>query len=207
MTQAHLDAALIQTSAAHIEARDRLTIARILRVNHAGEYGAIRIYGAQIAVAKRLWPDVVPHLTEMLGDEIRHCRLFRTAMPSRQSQPCRVMQFWSLGGFVLGFLTALAGRQSIWVCTAAVEAAVHRHLGDQLHFLAGRDEGVKVIILDINEEEVAHLYTAEQHLRGTNPAQRLLHGIITVLTDLMIWLSTWGDSTRMAKALREAERG
>ncbi|WP_413992776.1 demethoxyubiquinone hydroxylase family protein [Labrys okinawensis] len=191
--------------AAHVEARDRLTIARILRVNHAGEYGAIRIYGAQIVVARRLWPNLVPPLTEMLGDEIRHCHLFRAAMPSRRSRPCRVMQFWSLGGFLLGFFTALAGRQSIWVCTAAVEAAVHRHLGDQLHFLAGRDESVKAIILDINEEELAHLHTAQSHLQTMNATQAALHGTITVLTDLMIWLSTWGDSTRMARALRQAK--
>ena len=52
MTDTHLDAALLQSPHIDVTARDRLTIARILRVNHAGEYGAIRIYGAQIAVAK-----------------------------------------------------------------------------------------------------------------------------------------------------------
>ncbi|MBP0583184.1 demethoxyubiquinone hydroxylase family protein [Labrys sp. LIt4] len=180
-----------------------MTIARILRVNHAGEYGAIRIYGAQIAVSKLVWPDMVPHLSGMLADEIRHCALFRAAMPTRQSRPCRIMQLWSLGGFVLGFLTALAGRQAIWVCTAAVEAAVHRHLGDQLHFLAGRDEGARTIILDINEEEVAHLTTAQSQLTEPGLPKRVLHGVITALTDMMIFLSTWGDSVRMARALAE----
>jgi ubiquinone biosynthesis monooxygenase Coq7 len=145
-------------------------------------------------------------LAGMLSDEIRHCRLFHAAMPSRQSRPCRIMRLWSLGGFVLGFLTALAGRQSIWICTAAVEATVHRHLSDQLHFLEGRDRGVKAIILDINEEELAHLHTAEGHLPEMNSVQKMLHGTITVLSDLMIWLSTWGDSTRMAKALQEATK-
>ncbi|WP_448954717.1 demethoxyubiquinone hydroxylase family protein [Labrys neptuniae] len=201
--EAELEAAIGQSPAADVSARDRLTIIRILRVNHAGEYGAIRIYGAQIAVARLLWPDMVPYLAGMLADEIRHCRLFRAAMPTRASRPCRIMQLWSLGGFVLGLLTALAGRQSIWVCTAAVEAAVHRHLGDQLHFLAGRDEGAKTIILDINEEEIAHLTTAQNHLTSQGWLNRLLHGTITMLTDLMIFLSTWGDSTRMARALAE----
>jgi ubiquinone biosynthesis monooxygenase Coq7 len=204
MTDTHLDAALIECPAESVSTRDRLTIARILCVNHAGEYGAIRIYGAQIAVAIRLWPDMVPHLVQMLADEIRHCRLFRAAMPSRRSRPCRIMQFWSLGGFILGFVTALAGRQAIWVCTAAVEAAVHRHLGDQLHFLAGRDDGVKAIILDINDEELAHLDIAEKNLQEMNTGQKILHRTITMLTDLMIWLSTWGDSTRMARALKRA---
>src|SRR5262245_32069740 len=115
-----------------LAARDALTVARIVRVNHAGEYGAIRIYRAQIAVARRLFPDVVPELTEMLQHEIRHCALFFAAMPARSSRPCRIMSLWSLGGSLLGFVTALMGRQTLWTCTAAVEAAVHRHLDDQL---------------------------------------------------------------------------
>ena len=198
-----LDAAVAARPAADVADRDRLTIARILRVNHAGEYGAIRIYGAQIAVARRLWPDLVPRLEEMRGDEIRHCRLFRGAMPTRESRPCRVMQLWSLGGFVMGFATALAGRRSIWICTAAVEAAVHRHLGDQLHFLAGKDDGVGAIIRDINMEEIAHLRTAEAQL-GPGPAQGRLYAAIAAITDLLIWLSTWGASVRMARALAAA---
>ena len=59
----------------------------------------------------------------MLGHEKQHCAKFFAAMPARGSRPCRIMSLWSLGGSLLGFLTALAGRQSIWVCTAAVEAA------------------------------------------------------------------------------------
>ncbi|MFE0753100.1 demethoxyubiquinone hydroxylase family protein [Inquilinus sp. NPDC058860] len=195
-----LDAAVAASPAAGISGRDRRTIARILRVNHAGEYGAIRIYGAQIAVARRLWPDLVTRLEAMRADEIRHCRLFRGAMPTRGSRPCRVMRLWSLGGIVLGFATALAGRRTIWICTAAVEAAVHRHLGDQLHFLAGKDDGVGAIIRDINVEEIAHLRTAEAQL-GPGHARGRLYALIAVITDLLIWLSTWGDSARMARAI------
>src|SRR5688572_26382693 len=110
--------------------RDALTIKRIVRVNHAGEYGAIRIYSAQIAIARRLWPDLVPALQEMLADEVRHCDKFHAAMPARQSRPCRIMQFWSFGGWALGTITALLGRNTIWICTAAVEEAVHRHLDE-----------------------------------------------------------------------------
>lgn len=66
--------------------RDRdVTMRRILKVNHAGEFGAIRIYGAQILVARRLFPDILPALEEMRRDEIDHCRLFREAMPARSA--------------------------------------------------------------------------------------------------------------------------
>jgi ubiquinone biosynthesis monooxygenase Coq7 len=186
--------------------RDALTIARIVRVNHAGEYGAIRIYSAQIAVAARLYPDVVPALAEMLGHERTHCAAFRDAMPARRSRPCRVMSLWSLGGSLLGFLTALTGRQGIWVCTAAVEAAVHRHLDDQLHFLEGRDGDLHAIILSIREEELAHLHHAEAQLAEPTATRRLLRNAISAITDALIWLSTWGDSSRMARDLRLARR-
>jgi ubiquinone biosynthesis monooxygenase Coq7 len=189
---------------APLSARDALTIARILRVNHAGEYGAIRIYGAQISVAKRWYPDVVPALADMLSHERQHCAAFFAAMPPRGSRPCRVMSLWSFGGWLLGTLTALAGRQSIWVCTAAVETAVHRHLDDQLHFLSDRDAELHAIILSIREEELSHLRHAEAQLTAPGVLQRKLQTAISVITDALIWLSTWGDSTRLAHELRAA---
>jgi ubiquinone biosynthesis monooxygenase Coq7 len=191
-----------------LPAREALTVARILKVNHAGEHGAIRIYSAQIGVAKHWFPDIVPALAEMLGHERQHCAKFFAAMPARGSRPCRVMSLWSLGGSLLGLLTALAGRQGIWVCTAAVEAAVHRHLDDQLRFLAGRDADLHAIILSIREEELAHLRQALDHLADLSPMQRALQATIASATDVLIWLSTWGDSTRMARDLRlAASRG
>jgi ubiquinone biosynthesis monooxygenase Coq7 len=138
----------------------------------------------------------------MLRDERNHCALFQAAMPARQSRPCRVMRLWSYGGWLLGFLTACLGRNGIWACTAAVEATVHRHLEDQLHFLQGRDPELHAIILSIRVEEFAHLRHAEGRLDSPG---RMLNGLrqaIALTTDGLIWLSTWGDSRKMALALR-----
>src|SRR5262249_13682532 len=143
---------------------DRLTVTRILKVNHAGEYGAVRIYRAQCWVARRLFPDVVAFLEETLAHEVRHCSMFQGAMPNRGARPCRVMSLWGNGGLVLGFLTALIGRQGIWICTAAVESAVHRHLEDQLRFLRHRDIELHSLILSIQQEELAHLHHAQQRI-------------------------------------------
>ena len=93
-----------------MNAIEQLTIARILKVNHAGEYGAVRIYRAQALVARRIYPDVVAFLEETLAHEVRHCRLFREAMPERGARPCRAMPLWSNGGFVLGLMTSLLSR-------------------------------------------------------------------------------------------------
>jgi ubiquinone biosynthesis monooxygenase Coq7 len=187
-----------------VNARDALTIARIVKVNHAGEFGAVRIYSAQLLVAGWFWPDCAPALAEMLQDERNHRDIFRAAMPARQSRPCRVMQLWSYGGWLLGFLTACLGRNGVWACTAAVEAAVHRHLDDQLHFLQGRDPELHQMILSIRQEELAHLQHAEGHLKSPGDLLRGLRQIISLTTDGLIWLSTWGDSGKMARALKRA---
>jgi 3-demethoxyubiquinol 3-hydroxylase len=186
-----------------VDPRDALTIARIVKVNHAGEFGAIRIYSAQLMVSRWFWPDCHPALSEMLRHERNHCAIFRAAMPFRKSRPCRVMQFWSYGGWLLGFLTACLGRNGIWACTAAVEAAVHRHLDDQLHFLQNRDVELYRIILSIRAEELAHLHHAEEQLRSGAPPP-FLRQAISSTTDALIWLSTWGDSSRMAHAMKVA---
>ena len=199
-----MSTALEHSEPPSLSARDALTIARIVRVNHAGEFGAIRIYAAQLWMARRFVPDCAPALAEMLQDERNHCAIFRATMPPRQSRPCRIMQLWSCGGWVLGFLTACLGRNGIWACTAAVEAAVHRHLDDQLHFLGGRDAELHRVILSIRAEEIAHLRHAEDALREQKASLRLLRDVISAATDVLIWLSTWGDSTRMARALKAA---
>ncbi|MCZ4280437.1 demethoxyubiquinone hydroxylase family protein [Kiloniella laminariae] len=183
------------------------TIRRIVKVNHAGEYGAIRIYRAQIWVARRLYPDTVAFLEETLAHEIDHCQLFRDAMPARQARPCRVMALWGNGGFLLGFVTALMGRQGIWICTAAVEGAVHHHLDDQLLFLKNRDPELHTLIATIQDQELGHLNHALERLSTpTGFWSKALHQIITLSTNIVMWLSTWGDSTRMARELKASRQ-
>lgn len=185
---------------------DSLTVRRILKVNHAGEHGAIQIYSAQIALARRYYPDIVDKLAEMRGHEVVHRARFRHAMPARAARPCRVMSLWSVGGWVLGFATALMGRKAVWICTAAVEATVHRHLDDQLKFLAGRDADLHALISSIRVDEEAHLQYAEGRIdcASRGALVYVLIPTITAITDMLIWLSTWGDSTRMARELRAA---
>jgi ubiquinone biosynthesis monooxygenase Coq7 len=183
---------------------DQLTIARILKVNHAGEYGAIRIYRAQLWIARRRYPDMVAFLEETLGHEVEHCALFRNAMPKRGAKPCRVMAFWGNGGLVLGFLTGLMGRQGIWICTEAVEATVHRHLEDQMFFLRVRDPELHALIGGIQSEELHHLHYAQERITTRGLRARFLRSFISMATEAVIWLSTWGDSTRMATDLAAA---
>jgi 3-demethoxyubiquinol 3-hydroxylase len=185
-----------------MDARDRVTVARILKVNHAGEYGAIRIYRAQLWLARRLYTDIVGFLEDTLDHEIQHCAMFRDAMRARNARPCRAMILWGNGGYALGFLTALIGRKGIWICTAAVEATVHRHLEEQLGFLLTRDPDLHRLISAIQEQELLHLRYAEQGIgKHSTWWGGALSAIIAATTEVLIWLSTWGDSTRLRRAL------
>lgn len=182
--------------------RTTLTIARIVKVNHGGEVGAIKIYQAQIWLARRLFPDVVESLNDILENEKRHCAAFYDAMPARNARPCHLMGLWSLGGFVLGACTAVLGRRAVWICTSAVEHAVHRHMVDQLEFLARHDSELHEIVRRIQEDELRHLDTADSRLRPISMARRILHPLVFAVTDLVIWLSTSGDSSRLQRDLK-----
>lgn len=183
---------------------EQLTIARILKVNHAGEYGAIRIYKGQLHIAKWLYRDLVPDLSEILEHEIKHCKQFAEYMPIRKTRPCGMIKFWGLGGYILGVITAIMGRNSIMVCTKAVETAVHVHLQDQINYLDGKDSALKKLIEDIQIEELQHLDFANTRVNMNGVTPNVLDFIIHLFTDIVIWLSTWGDVTRMRKSIRIA---
>lgn len=185
-----------------MESKHKKTIGRILKVNHAGEAGAIRIYQAQIFVSKIFHPIMVSFLKETLAHEIEHLRLFRQAMPARGARPCRALWLWGLGGWLLGFITALMGKNMIWICTEAVEDTVHQHLEEQLLFLSDKDKGLVELIDSIKEEELSHLKHATNNITNRNWLSALVGKVICYSTELVIWLSTQGDSTKMAKAIR-----
>lgn len=174
--------------------------ARILRVNHGGEHGAIGIYGAQILAARLRAPDLLHFLREALGHEQSHRSRFRALMPTRDAKPCRLMWIWAVGGAVLGLVTGVLGREAILACTEAVEETVHRHLDDQIRWATGRDEGLRQVIDDIRIEEMAHIRYAVGQRAGDG--FRWLERLISVATESLIWLSTRGDSTRLAHQLR-----
>jgi ubiquinone biosynthesis monooxygenase Coq7 len=176
-------------------------IRRILRVNHAGEHGAVFIYTAQLARARRGYPDLAPWLEETLSHEVRHRARFREAMPARAAKPCRMMFVWSWGGALLGAVTALFGRTGVYVCTAAVERTVHRHLVEQTAFLDGADSDLAALVRDILAEEDEHLAAAEARHDATRLLPRTLSVIIAAATETLIFLSTRGDSLRLKRAL------
>ena len=182
-------------------------VKRILRVNHAGEQGAIAIYGAQLARAKSRYPDLLPWLEETLGHERKHRDTFLALMSARAVTPCPVAGIWSVGGAVLGFVTALFGRRGVVVCTAAVERTVHKHLVEQIAYLKGRDDALADGIRQVQVEEDAHLAFAEANHDPRTPFARFLSVFVEVVTEVLIWLATRGDSARLSAVLRAEQAG
>lgn len=182
-------------------AQDARTTTRILRVNHGGEHAAIRIYRGQIALARLTCPELLPFLRETRRHEERHLAIFRALMPARKARPCRLMWLFATGGSALGWITGLMGRGGVLACTEVVERTVHRHLQDQLRWLYGRDDELAGAIRDIQVEELQHLGFAETRRMPTGAAGRLFDMVIGVATEAVIWLTTRGESVRLAHVL------
>ena len=123
-------------------------------------------------------------------------------MPARASKPCRLMWIWGAGGAVLGTITGLMGRNAVLVCTDAVERTVHRHLEDQVRYLYPQDAELAETIAEIQRQEQQHLSYAVEQRPADGVLGRALGGIIVAATEALIWLSTRGDSARLAAELR-----
>jgi len=184
-------------------AEAKRVVQRILRVNHAGEHGAISIYSQQASEARRRFDDLSPWISETLDHEIRHRKIFLDLMPARGAKPCRLMFVWRYGGSLLGWITARLGRNGVLICTAAVEQTVHRHLDDQINYLRELDPELVAAIKDVQQEENAHLSFARQNMRQGVVAP-VVFAAVTVATELLILISTRGDSFSLARKLRAA---
>ena len=179
-------------------------IKRILRVDHAGEHGAMAIYSAQLARAQRRYPDLVPWLEETLSHETRHRSTFRAAMDERGVAPCGALAVWSLGGGVLGATTAVFGRTGVYICTAAVVRTVRRHLKEQAAYLDVADPALAVLVRDVLVEEEQHLAHAEGGHDPSSFSARALSTAVAAATEILIWLSTQGATFGFKRDMREA---
>ncbi|AWB65380.1 demethoxyubiquinone hydroxylase family protein [Saccharobesus litoralis] len=163
-------------------------VARIIRVDHAGEYGAISIYSAQLFIAKFFYRDIVNQLQEMLQHEKQHFSTFDDWLKCNNTRPCYALWLWPLGGYILGLVTGLLGRKSIWVCTGAVESTVLHHLDGQLNYLSRHSKSAYQTVLSIKKDEEEHLNLGLQ--KGSDSIVYLpIQIIVKYSTKFAIWLS------------------
>jgi ubiquinone biosynthesis monooxygenase Coq7 len=160
---------------------------RVIKVDHAGEHGAVCIYTGQILVARLTAPQLVDELTEFRTHELRHREIFRQELARREQPRCRSYWLCGLGGFVLGLITGLFGSSAIAATTVAVERVVLRHLEDQIATLRATDPQAVVAISAIVEDERAHHDRSLMHAGASKFWSVILTPIVSAATEAVIW--------------------
>lgn len=169
--------------------KDQL-VERVIRVDHAGEYGAVRIYEGQLAVLGKRTPQ--PVIEHMLEQEKAHLATFDELINERRVRPTALMPLWHVAGFALGAATAMMGEKAAMACTVAVEEAIDEHYQDQIEALEPhKDEAaLRQTCEKFREEELEHRETGLAHGAEQAPGYTALTGAIKAGSKLAIWLST-----------------
>ncbi|XP_076997806.1 NADPH-dependent 3-demethoxyubiquinone 3-hydroxylase, mitochondrial isoform X2 [Tamandua tetradactyla] len=166
-------------------------IDRIIRVDHAGEYGANRIYAGQMAVLHR--SSVGPVVQKMWDQEKDHLKKFSELMVAFRVRPTVLMPFWNVMGFALGAGTALLGKEGAMACTVAVEESIAHHYNNQIRTLMEEDpekyEELLQVLKKFRDEELEHHDTGLHHDAELAPAYAVLKNVIQAGCSAAIFLS------------------
>lgn len=164
-------------------------IEAMIRVDHAGEYGAVRIYEGQLAVLKRRGSSKVETIQHMADQEQRHLKAFDKLVNERRVRPTALEPVWRIAGFALGAATAAMGEKAAFACTAAVEEVIDAHYASQIAALEGKDESLKATVEDFRADEAAHRDEALKQGAEEAPGYKLLSETIKAGCRLAIKLS------------------
>lgn len=154
----------------------RARVERIIRVDHAGEYGAAQIYAGQLAVLRR--SDKAALLRHMRDQEQQHLDRFSDLVARRRVRPTAMLPFWHLAGFALGAVTAALGQRAAMACTAAVEEAIDAHYSGQIAELDDTEAELRADLTQFREEELEHRDIALTNGATETPGYRLLSAAI-----------------------------
>jgi ubiquinone biosynthesis monooxygenase Coq7 len=159
-------------------------IARMIRVDQAGEYGAVRIYQGQRAVLRRN-----AALKHMEQQEREHLARFNKLMAQHRVRPTLLQPFWHLAGFALGAGTALLGERAAMACTVAVEDVIEEHYARQQAALGDDQPELKATVEQFRADEMEHRRQAVESGAEQAAAYPALYTAISAGTKLAIWLS------------------
>ncbi|XP_068233745.1 5-demethoxyubiquinone hydroxylase, mitochondrial isoform X2 [Palaemon carinicauda] len=171
--------------------RNRAVIDRIIRVDHAGELGADRIYAGQMAVLGKT--SIGPVIQHMWDQEKEHKAKFEELIPKYRVRPTVLIPLWNVAGFALGAGTALLGKEGAMACTVAVESVITDHYNSQLRELLslGEEENKELIevIKKFRDDEMEHHDTGLEHDAELAPAYNLLSNVIKAGCKAAVFIS------------------
>ena len=121
------------------------TLEEIIRVDHAGERGAIKIYEGQLLALKTIKQDndLKDQIEEMKEQEKEHLEYFEKEIQKRKIKPTYLLPLWDIMSVTLGFGTALLGKKAAMLCTASVEEVIEEHYENQLKKLGNNEKDLK----------------------------------------------------------------
>jgi ubiquinone biosynthesis monooxygenase Coq7 len=159
-------------------------ISQTIRVNHAGEYGAKRIYLGQLSVLKN-----DPEIQHMLEQELEHLEYFEGELVKRHIRPSIFFPLWHVGGFMLGKITALMGRKAAMACTEAVEEVIDKHYQQQIETLDSSEIELTKKCIKFREDEIEHKKAAINSGSQHTPFHFALTSSIKLISSLAINLA------------------
>ena len=141
---------------------DKKILEEIIRVDHAGERGAIKIYEGQLLALKTIKQDedLKNIIEEMKEHEKEHLEYFEKEIQKRKIKPTYLLPLWDIMGVSLGFGTALLGKKAAMLCTASVEEVIEAHYENQLKKIGSDEKDLKIKIGKFKSDEVNHKNTA-----------------------------------------------
>ncbi len=160
----------------------------MIRVDHAGEHGAVRIYEGQLAILSGT--DAETPIREMAAQERRHLDGFDALIADRRVRPTLLGPLWHVAGFALGAGSALLGPKAAMACTQAVEEVIDDHYAAQMEKLGDDEAELREMIEDYRADERAHRDTAIEQGAEDAPGYEMLTGAVKAGSRLAIWLST-----------------
>ena len=160
----------------------------MIRVDHAGEHGAVRIYDGQLAILRGTEAEApIRHMAEQ---EQRHLAGFDDLIAQRRVRPTALGPLWHVAGFALGAGTALLGPKAAMACTQAVEEVIDEHYAAQAEQLGDDEADLRGMIEEYRADEIAHRDTAVAEGAEDAPGYEILTGAVKAGSRLAIWLST-----------------
>ena len=133
-------------------------VEEFIRVDHAGERGAVKIYEGQLLALNTFVKNesLKKTIEEMKVHEMEHCQFFENEIRKRNIKPTKFLPLWDLLGVGLGFGSTLLGKKAAMLCTASVEEVIDKHYQDQIDQLGSDENDLKSKIIKFREDELHH---------------------------------------------------
>ena len=155
----------------------------IIRVDHAGEHGAIAIYKGQLSALSLIGDKKTSSIiSKMAEGEKAHAKEFDRLVKERKTRPTALMPLWNLAGYTLGVISVIGGKDSVMACTEAIEDVIDKHYAEQIEELesSGNEQNILKTIKKFHAEEVEHEKIAKNEITENTPALKVFKKLVGI---------------------------